>query len=441
MTSTDGHTGDTTPAATEFVKKRTRASVACNNCRTKRSKVPPVLCPSLPSAANPPPPPQCDGAVVGTPCSQCSKYNLRCELRRDRKRQRPSSAVLVEDLTERVKMLERLLNMSKQSLDSAAATATAAGPAAPDAQASGGGPASAASSSFPEPREPHEPDVAPVFPSSEDSDPDMSLSESALFDLDGLDTMDTMDNLDGLDVIGSTEDDMLGWGLDSICGESVVDVDVVSSSRRRSVPAPPPPPPPPISSSLPSSSMGPPPRPVDDAPVESAKKRKPSFAREWSGQAAPQAAPPAASQAGPTTAPTPATPVPDAVADLLLDLYFTQFQTLLAIIDEPSFRRAGRATCRESLLLAMMAAGARFLDDTASSLAEYTTRAGESVLIRRSKALLESEVGRADIMTVQALLILGELETSAGNDMSGCMYSGESRSRGQPPDQSAPANV
>lgn len=74
----------------------------------------------------------------------------------------------------------------------------------------------------------------------------------------------------------------------------------------------------------------------------------------------------------------------------------------------------------------MLAAGARFSNDPTVK-EQYTVRSGESIFARQSKALLETEVSRADIMTVQALLILGELETAAGNEMSGCMYSGKRR--------------
>jgi hypothetical protein len=119
--------------------------------------------------------------------------------------------------------------------------------------------------------------------------------------------------------------------------------------------------------------------------------------------------------------------LPDAVVDYLLDKYFGQFQTLLKIVHEQTFReqkiaRSGPAY-RESLLLAMLAAGARFCDDQ-SITKDYTHRNGETVFARRSKVLMESEVQNADLTTVQALVILGELETSAGNEMSGCMYAG-----------------
>jgi Fungal specific transcription factor domain len=113
--------------------------------------------------------------------------------------------------------------------------------------------------------------------------------------------------------------------------------------------------------------------------------------------------------------------------DHLLDMYFQHFQILLKIVDEETFRAA--ANPQESLMLAMLAAGARFSNDPRLA-GHYTTRNGESVFMRRSKALLESEVQHADITTVQALLILGELETSVGNEMSGCMYSGKLSSKG-----------
>ena len=113
----------------------------------------------------------------------------------------------------------------------------------------------------------------------------------------------------------------------------------------------------------------------------------------------------------------------------LLYMYFRKFQTILEIVDETAFR-AGMAPdpqdvppVRDSLLLAMLAAGARFLDDPVL-IKQCTAPSGECVFVPRAKALLEAEIVQADAMTVQTLLILGELETSAGNEMTGCMYSG-----------------
>ncbi|CAK7203590.1 Transcriptional activator of fatty acid utilization [Sporothrix eucalyptigena] len=381
----------------QTVKKRTRASVACNNCRVKRSK--------------------CDGATVGTPCSQCSKYGLHCELRQDRKRQRPSGAVLVEDLTERVQLLERLLNIkNKQAageMRSRDAEDTRGDHESDDQSVTQSLPVNIGTVQTETYDTNTKATAALAFHSSEDSDPDFSFAEASFLDQLGDGT-----NLDGFDLIPPpAEDDLFNW-------EGLETIENIYEPRRQDVMGPP--------LSRPAHIPG----TQETLPDKQMKRRKPSDAHAPTVPAAVPSTPKAVrtpslssninflpSSAG--NSPVSPSTVPDTLVDELLDLYFTQFQTMLKIVDQPTFQQARTAdTCRESLVLAMMAAGARFSTDSLLETQYRVRSSGETVFARRSKQLLESEVGHADIATVQALLILGELETSAGNDMSGCMYSG-----------------
>ncbi|CAK7215380.1 hypothetical protein SBRCBS47491_002466 [Sporothrix bragantina] len=347
---------DHPPPPTIIKKRRTRAAVACNHCRVKRSK--------------------CDGAVVGTPCTPCSKHGLpSCELRQDRKRQRPASgAVLVDDLTARVQQLERLLNIQNKT--------------APTTES-----------------ESHDKTTAP-----EDSDPDFSFAETSF-----LDSLGDAGTFDGFDLI-PPEEELFHWeGFESMESmESMGSMDTLETmeamesmqkqtKRRRPSDAEAMPPP--------SRAVQTPRLSLGNTMTTTTSTTSPVFVTGFSPSSSAAAA-------------------PDTLVDSLLDLYFTQFQTMLKIVDQATFQRErGASTCRESLVLAMMAAGARFADLDLLG-AEYrvhssgSSGSGETVFARRSKQLLESEVGQADLATVQALLILGELETAAGHDMSGCMYSG-----------------
>ncbi|KAB5528787.1 hypothetical protein GE09DRAFT_396062 [Coniochaeta sp. 2T2.1] len=328
-------------------KKRTRASIACNNCRIKRSK--------------------CNAATVGTPCSQCSKQNLQCELRQDGKRQRPSSRVQVEALTDRVKMLESLLRMSNHATDSP--NLAYDGTSGPEGQ------------------------LNCVAPPSEESESEIPFPDGLL----GLGGHDKFfdETQDHNFYLSSAIQGQYQWDLDPPAEVVQAGPGTTTSAEKQ------------------SESSG--------ATRDSVNRRKSTAAYDRADAVSVSTgASPPDSQPSCESVHT-----PDSVVDHLLNLYFHQFQSMLKIVDEDAFNAAKLAQSgpayRESLLLAMLAAGSRFSDDPVIRR-RYFTRSGESVFVQRSKALLESEVRHADITTVQALVILGEMETSVGNDMSGCMY-------------------
>lgn len=123
----------------------------------------------------------------------------------------------------------------------------------------------------------------------------------------------------------------------------------------------------------------------------------------------------------------PCSDIPEAVVDYLIDLYFRRFQILMEIVPEKDFmeqmRLGSGPAYRESLLLAVLAAGYRYSTQNEHT-APYMLPNGDNVFVQRATNLLESELRHSNITTVQALLILGELQTSAGNDMTGCSLAG-----------------
>jgi hypothetical protein len=115
---------------------------------------------------------------------------------------------------------------------------------------------------------------------------------------------------------------------------------------------------------------------------------------------------------------------PSAV-DYLLGLYFHRYQIMLHFVSQQQFmaqRAMGTGPMlRESLFLAMLAIGSRY--STRPEINEKYIRAdGENLFASAAKKALEKELRNSDIVTVKAILILAEVETGAGNDMTGYMY-------------------
>jgi hypothetical protein len=114
------------------------------------------------------------------------------------------------------------------------------------------------------------------------------------------------------------------------------------------------------------------------------------------------------------------------VIDYLLGLYFHRYQLMLKFVSQNDFmaqKAAGRGPAfRPSLMLAMMAAGLRY--STRKEVTEAFIRPdGENALAAAAKKALEPELRCSSITTVQSLLILAEVETSRGNEMTGYLYS------------------
>ena len=120
--------------------------------------------------------------------------------------------------------------------------------------------------------------------------------------------------------------------------------------------------------------------------------------------------------------------IPLFLQEHLLDMYFGNFQIILKIVPEQAFREQRRIGCgpaySKSLCLALLGTGARF-SPMKDSLKPFQLPEGNNVFMKRSKALLESEVRHATICTVQTLLILADLEAYRGRDLTGSMLSGK----------------
>lgn len=276
-------------------------------------------------------------------------------------------------------MLESLLNMSNKSPGSGSGSGSLNPPPVP-------------ASEFVTATAPEQPPIGWVYQSSEDNEGDLSFPETILFN------MDDSASLEDFDPNATANEGLFGWSLEAIDQPSAT----AEPSHSKSTPARP--------------------TAVEGTSVQK-RKSTPQLRQAHFENDSPE--PLLANLSSQDSPSSPPSSIPESLIDQLLDLYFQHYQTFLQIVDEKTFRasRASPGTLRESLLYAMMAAGARFSPNPALKY-QFTTRSGESVFARRSKALLESEIRHADMMTVQALLILGELETSAGNEMSGCMYSG-----------------
>jgi hypothetical protein len=113
------------------------------------------------------------------------------------------------------------------------------------------------------------------------------------------------------------------------------------------------------------------------------------------------------------------------VADYLLGLYFYRYQIMLTFVSQADFMaqkaQGSGPMLRESLIFAMLAMGLRY--NTRAEIREaYLLPNGENVLANMAKRSLESELRKSDITTVKALLILAEVETGAGKDMTGHLY-------------------
>ena len=113
------------------------------------------------------------------------------------------------------------------------------------------------------------------------------------------------------------------------------------------------------------------------------------------------------------------------VVDYLLGLYFSRYQIMLNFVSQQDFMAqkamGSGPMLRESLVLAMLAIALRYSTRPEVNHS-YTRPDGENVLASAAKKALETELRYSDITTIKTLLILAEVETSAGNDMTGYLY-------------------
>ncbi|KAM5342813.1 hypothetical protein ACJ41O_013779 [Fusarium nematophilum] len=115
--------------------------------------------------------------------------------------------------------------------------------------------------------------------------------------------------------------------------------------------------------------------------------------------------------------------------DYLVDGFFQYYDSVIQIIDREAFE-----TDRESqshkfyssfLHITILAMGYRVADMERDDMRKITLAPRESTLHREAKYMLDIELERpGGIPSVQALLLLGDLECGVGRDNTGWMYSG-----------------
>jgi len=115
--------------------------------------------------------------------------------------------------------------------------------------------------------------------------------------------------------------------------------------------------------------------------------------------------------------------------DHLMRCFWDFYNPWLQVVDESGFE-AGRSTQDSRfystfLHLAMLAIGFRFADRERDDMQRLMAGARESTFHRETKALVQMELERpGGIPSVQALLLLADLECGVGRDATGWMYAG-----------------
>ncbi|KAK0725203.1 fungal-specific transcription factor domain-containing protein [Lasiosphaeris hirsuta] len=115
--------------------------------------------------------------------------------------------------------------------------------------------------------------------------------------------------------------------------------------------------------------------------------------------------------------------------DILMNNFWDYFNTAHLVVDRQVFE-AGKAAQDPKLYssflhIAILAAGYRFADRNREDIKRLTLGNWESTLHREAKCMLDIELERpGGVPSVQALLILADLESGVGRDTTGWMYSG-----------------
>lgn len=116
--------------------------------------------------------------------------------------------------------------------------------------------------------------------------------------------------------------------------------------------------------------------------------------------------------------------------DYLMSSFWDHYNSGHQIVDQATFEadRVSQDPKFYSLFLhmAVLAAGYRFADRTRDDVKKLGLGTWESTLHREAKSMLETELERpGEVPSVQALLILADLECGVGRDTQGWLYSGK----------------
>lgn len=114
----------------------------------------------------------------------------------------------------------------------------------------------------------------------------------------------------------------------------------------------------------------------------------------------------------------------------LISLFFQYGNSMLLIVDQEAFlhdkARGGSRSYSGFLHIVLLAMGLRYADHTRPDVARYVLPNRESTLHKGARYLVEYELQcQGGIPSVQALLLLGDLEAACGKDNTGWMYGGK----------------
>jgi hypothetical protein len=116
--------------------------------------------------------------------------------------------------------------------------------------------------------------------------------------------------------------------------------------------------------------------------------------------------------------------------DYLLDLYWKYYNSVLQVVSQEAFledKATGRSANYSGFLhVCLLAMGFRFADTKRQDMQPLLSHKDrENELHREARRLIEYELeSPGGVPSVQALLILGDLECAAGQDNTGWMYVG-----------------
>ena len=114
-----------------------------------------------------------------------------------------------------------------------------------------------------------------------------------------------------------------------------------------------------------------------------------------------------------------------------MDLYWLYYNSVLPIVDRRAFeedKENGRSQYYSGFLhICLLALGFRYADPNRAETQKVSVWNRESSLHKEAKYLFDYELEKpGGIPSIQALLILGDLEYSVGRDNMGSMYAGQS---------------
>ena len=118
--------------------------------------------------------------------------------------------------------------------------------------------------------------------------------------------------------------------------------------------------------------------------------------------------------------------------DYLMNHFFEYYNSIIPVIDRDAFeadRESQNPKFYSSFLhISILAMGYRGCDTDREDMKRISLGHRESTLHREAKYMLDIELERpGGIPSVQALLLLGDLECGVGRDNTGWMYAGKSR--------------